>query len=205
MNRRPLLLALVLLLCAPWLGAMTAADSTESGPLSLLPEPKEVKLQEGGFHLGPRTRILVQLGHQAEDRIAAETLAEEVADESGLRLNIVGMKASGGAEDGAIMLVRLQDERVRKFLAGKGLKADAAMGEQGYLLFSDNSHLIVAANSGQGLFSGVQTLRQLLRPDGKDMICPAVTIRDWPSLQVPGSPANLSRESVPEFAKKPDA
>ena len=205
MNRRPLLLALVLLLCAPWLGAMTAADSTESGPLSLLPEPKEVKLQEGGFHLGPRTRILVQLGHQAEDRIAAETLAEEVADESGLRLNIVGMKAGGGAEDGAIMLVRLQDERVRKFLAGKGLKADAAMGEQGYLLFSDNSHLIVAANSGQGLFSGVQTLRQLLRPDGKDMICPAVTIRDWPSLQVPGSPANLSRESVPEFGKKPDA
>ena len=207
MNRRLLLLAIVFMLCTPWSVALTAtaADSTESGPLSLLPEPKEVKLQEGGFRLGPRTRILVQLGHQEEDRIAAETLAEEVADESGLRLNIVGMKASGGAEGGAIMLVRLQDERVRKFLAEKGLKADAALGEQGYLLFSDNSHLIVAANSGQGLFSGVQTLRQLLRPEGKDLICPAVTIRDWPSLQLPAGPANVSRESVPAFGKKPEA
>jgi hypothetical protein len=30
----------------------------------------------------------------------------------------------------------------------------------------------------------VQTLRQLLRPAGKGLICPAVGIRDWPSLSV---------------------
>ncbi len=36
------------------------------------------------------------------------------------------------------------------FLASKGLKADS-IGDQGYLLFSDKTHLIVAANTGQGL------------------------------------------------------
>jgi N-acetyl-beta-hexosaminidase len=100
-----------------------------------------------------------------------------------MQLDILGMNAAGKAEDGAIVLARLQDSRVRRFLARNGLKADDAVGEQGYLLFSDKSHLIVAAKTGQGLFSGVQTLRQLLRADGKNLICPSVTIRDWPNLE----------------------
>ena len=163
--------------------ALLAMDSAARIPIKLEPAPKELQLREGGFAVGPHTKIFVQLGHQSEDRIAAETLAEEVADQSGLRLDILGMKAAGKAEGGAIVLARLQDDRVRDFLARNGLKADQAVGEQGYLLFSDKSHLIVAANSGEGLFYGVQTLRQLLRPEGKGLLCPAVGIRDWPSLQ----------------------
>ena len=56
---------------------------------------------------------------------------------------------SGKAEGGAIVLARLEDDRVRDFLARNGLKADSAVGPEGYLLFSDKSHLIVAANTGQ--------------------------------------------------------
>jgi len=150
----------------------------------LEPAPQEVQLRAaGGFRVGPRTKIFVQLGHQEEDRIAAETLAETVADQAGLQLDILGMKAAGKAEGGAIVLARLQDARVRRFLARKGLRADEVVGDQGYLLFADKSHLIVAARSGQGLFYGVQTLRQLLRPAGKDLICPAITIRDWPGIE----------------------
>ncbi len=187
MNKKLLLIVSAMLMCVPaW-----ALDSDGRPQLQLMPAPKEVQLRDGGFHVGPRTRIFVQLGHQSEDRIAAETLAEEVADQSGLKLDILGMKAAGKAEDGAIVLARLQDSRVRKFLARNGLKADNVVGTDGYLLFSDNSHLIVAANTGQGLFYGVQTLRQLLRPAGKGLICPAVGIRDWPSL-----------ESTPELAKR---
>jgi hexosaminidase len=166
-----------------WVPALLALDSPSNPALKLEPQPKEVQLRNGGFAVGPRTKIFVLLGHQSEDRIAAETLAEEVADQSGFQLDILGMNARGKAEGGAIVLARLQDARVRRFLARNGLKADQALGEDGYLLFSDKSHLIVAANSGEGLFYGVQTLRQLLRPAGKGLICPAVGIRDWPSLQ----------------------
>jgi len=187
---------LVLALLVP---ALFALDSDQRPQLKLVPEPKEVQLRNGRFQVGPRTKIFVQLGHQSEDRIAAETLAEQVADQSGLQLDIVGMKAAGKAEGGAIVLARLQDRRVRRFLAGKGLKADEAVGEDGYLLFSDKSHLIVAANSGQGLFYGVQTLRQLLRPAGKGLMCPAVGIRDWPSLEKSSTRDNVSRETVPEL------
>lgn len=205
MKIRLSIISLALLLCTPLLSALPVgvSDSDSSEALNLLPEPKEVQLHEGGFRLGPRTRILVQLGHQEEDRIAAETLAEKVSDEAGLKLNIIGTKTSTRAEGGAIMLVRLQDARVRRFLAQKGLRADESVGQQGYLLFSDKSHLIVAANTGQGLFSGVQTLRQLLRPEGKDLICPAVAIRDWPNLQTPIDAESLSRAAEPQIGKGP--
>ena len=173
------------------LGASALAMDSDGGPrLKLEPAPKEVQLRDGGFRVGPRTKIFVLLGHQSEDRIAAETLAETVADQSGLKLDILGMKPAGKAEGGAIVLARLQDSRVRRFLARNGLRADELVGEDGYLLFSDKSHLIVAAKTGQGLFYGVQTLRQLLRPAGRGLMCPAVGIRDWPSLQ-----------SAPELAK----
>jgi len=169
------------LLCAPGLLAM---DSPERPGLTLEPPPKEVQLRNGGFQVCSRTKILVQLGHQSEDRIAAETLAEEVADQSGFRLDIQGRKVASKASGRAIVLARLSDKRVRRFLAKNGLKGDA-VGGNGYLLFSDKSHLIVAANTGEGLFYGVQTLRQLLRPAAKGLICPAVGIRDWPSISAP--------------------
>lgn len=156
-----------------------------SHPELLALEAKEVRLQEGGFRVGPDTRIRVELGHESEDRIAAETLAETISDDSGLKLDIVGEKPRHRWQDGTIVLARLQDAKVRRFLAAKGLNADDSIGEQGYLLFSDQSHLIVAANTGQGLFSGVQTLRQLLRAEGKNLICPAVAIRDWPGVPLP--------------------
>jgi hypothetical protein len=198
MNKRVLWVVPCVVLCA---SALSALDSDSRPQLKLVPAPKEVQLRDGGFQVGPRTKIFVQLGHQSEDRIAAETLAEEVADQSGLKLDILGMKAAGKAEGGAIVLARLQDSRVRRFLARNGLKADDLVGEDGYVLFSDKSHLIVAANTGQGLFYGVQTLRQLLRPDGKGLICPAVGIRDWPSLERRGVQEDLSRGAPPEILK----
>jgi hexosaminidase len=198
MNKRLLWIAPCVVLCA---SALWALDSDGRSQLKLVPAPKEVQLRDGGFQVGPRTKIFVQLGHQSEDRIAAETLAEEVAEQSGLKLDIRGMKAAGKAEEGAIVLARLQDSRVRRFLARNGLRADEVVGEDGYLLFSDNSHLIVAANTGQGLFYGVQTLRQLLRADGKGLMCPAVGIRDWPSLERRGAQRDLSRGVAPESLK----
>jgi hyaluronoglucosaminidase len=188
MNKRLLQIVPCVLLCA----SAWAIDS-EGQPqlMKLEPAPKEVQIRDGGFRVGRRTKIFVLRGHQSEDRIAAETLAEEVADQSGLKLNILGMKPAGKAEGGAIVLARLQDSRVRHFLARNGLRADDLVGDDGYLLFSDKTHLIVAAKTGQGLFYGVQTLRQLLKPAGKGLICPAVGIRDWPSLS-----------STPEMAKR---
>ncbi|MFZ2011396.1 MAG: glycoside hydrolase family 20 zincin-like fold domain-containing protein, partial [Candidatus Sulfotelmatobacter sp.] len=160
--KKRFLLSVVLLLLVPAMFAQTPAAKTRlnADQLKLIPAPKEVHLQQGGFRVKPTTRILVEFGHQEEDRIAAETLAEEIQDQSGLKVSIAGSKEKAKETRSAIVLARLQDRSVRDFLASKGLTADS-IGDQGYLLFSDKTHLIVAANTGQGLFYGVQTLRQL--------------------------------------------
>jgi hexosaminidase len=209
MKKHVLFLPLVLLPLFSVIAAQTPGPQGQlnQDQLKLIPEPKEIHLQEGGFHVRPTTRILVEFGHQAEDRIAAETLAEEIHDQSGLKLSITGAKAESKAEskqeEGAIVLARLQDRNVREFLESKGLKADS-IGDQGYLLFSDSSHLIVAANTGQGLFYGVQTLRQLLRQENGKLICPAVSIRDWPSMEWRGVQDDISRGPIPteDFMKR---
>jgi hexosaminidase len=196
LRSRDFLVVVVLVIVASMIVALTpavaVAQSSHAGremkllPELSLPELKEVRLRDGGFRVGANTRILVEFGHQSEDRIAAETLAEKISDDAGLKLDIVGQKPRHRRRDGAIVLARLQDRKVRRFLASKGLHAGDSIGEQGYLLFSDRSHLIVAANTGQGLFAGVQTLRELLRAEGRNLICPAVAIRDWPGVPLPG-------------------
>ncbi|MFZ1053636.1 MAG: beta-N-acetylhexosaminidase [Candidatus Sulfotelmatobacter sp.] len=199
MKRVGLFIPVVLLLIS-----MTYAETPEPhNPLKLIPQPKEVQLHDGSFRVKATTRILVEFGHQAEDRIAAETLAEEIHDRSGLKISITGEKADAKQEHSTIVLARLQDQRVKEFLEAKGLKADS-IGDQGYLLFSDKTHLIVAADTGQGLFYGVQTLRQLLHEDGGRLICPAVSIRDWPSMEWRGVQDDISRGPIPteDFMKR---
>jgi len=199
-TKRVVWLVPAMLVCA---SAVALIDDART--VRLEPPPKELHLREGAFRVGPKTKIYVQLGHQSEDRIAAETLAEEVADRSGLQLEIISMKPEGKAQEGSIVLARLEDKWVRKFLSRNGLQADESVGEDGYLLFSDEEHLIVAANSGQGLFYGVQTLRQLLRSSAKGLVCPAVGIRDWPSPQTfrveeevnRGTPTQVVKSRVP--------
>src|ERR1700683_582701 len=101
MNKRWLWLLAAVAVCT---SALCALDSDGGPQLKLVPAPKEVQQRDGGFQVRRRTKIFVQLGHQSEDRIAAETLAEEVADQSGLKLDILGMKAAGKAEGGAVVL-----------------------------------------------------------------------------------------------------
>jgi hexosaminidase len=177
-----------------------AEPANSDPPLKLIPTPKEIRVQAGSFRVKPTTRILVEFGHQEEDRIAAETLAEEIRDQAGFQLSIEGEKPDTRQEKREdhhnIVLARLQDRKVRDFLAVRGLTGDS-IGDQGYLLFSDRSHLIVAGNSGQGLFYGVQTLRQLLHPEGRTLICPAVSIRDWPTMEWRGVQDDISRGPIP--------
>jgi hexosaminidase len=185
--------------------ALTSAETPgPKDPLKLIPTPKEVQIGAGGFfRVRPTTRILVEFGHQSEDRIAAETLAEEIHDQSGMKVEIVGSQEKTKQVRSTIVLARLQDRSIKDFLQSRGLKADT-IGDQGYLLFADKSHLIVAANTGQGLFYGVQTLRQLLHEDDGMLICPAVGIRDWPSMEWRGVQDDISRGPIPteEFMKR---
>jgi len=91
--------------------------------LKLVPEPKEVQSHEGaGFRVGPGTAILVNQQHQSEDRIAAETLAEEIAEQAGVTVSIATANQVPRREGKGYRPARLQDRGLREFLESQGIK-----------------------------------------------------------------------------------
>ena len=170
--------------------------------LKLLPAPKEVRLGEGVFTISASTRIVTESAHATEDRTAVETLREEIEQQGGPKVPVEAGKET--KKSSVIVLGRLSDPGVSADLAASGLKADATLGDQGYVIYADKSRIVVAGASGQGLFYGVQTLRQLLRTQGKEIVCPAVALRDWPSMQWRGVHDDISRGPIPtlDYMKK---
>ena len=173
----------------------TVASAQE---LKLILQPRQVEQSEGALRIGPGARIVLNAAHAREDRVAAEMLVEEIRAATGRKLTIVVARPAE-ALAGAIYLTRLGDDRrLRAALASKGFAVEDDFNPEGYVLDADRRGIRVAGMSGAGLFYGVQTLRQLLRPSrDKQMECPAVRIKDWPAMRWRGIHDDISRGPVP--------
>jgi hexosaminidase len=81
------------------------------------------------------------------------------------------------------------------------IKQDSTLGAEGYSLSVNKEGASITANSGAGLFYGVQTLIQLISSDGKEV--PYVKIRDYPRFSYRGLHLDVSRHMFPtSFIKK---
>jgi hexosaminidase len=191
------LLAVVVLTLSPFLSTQTN-DSGAS--LKLLPAPREVKLGSGAFEVTAATRIVTSKRRGEGIDTILETLQQEIESRGGPKLAVAPATASGPT----IILGTFANSSLKASLEGKGLRADKDFNRQGYLLYADKSGILIAGATEQGLFYGVQTLRQLLRSEGKSLICPAVSIRDWPSMEWRGVHDDISRGPIPtlDYMKK---
>ena len=180
--------------------------------LKVLPAPKEVRIAEGKIVIRPSTTILIS---NSEDRLAAETLQQEIHERTGFKLAIESVTAAPKTT-GHISLGRLTDRGLRAYLESQGIRTGDELGSQGYVIRVSDSSAIVAGRTAQGLFYGVQTLRQLLRegigtsastavldsragaPTPHERLAiPALTIRDWPSMEWRGVSDDISRGPIP--------
>ncbi len=168
-------------------------------------------MEEGKMAIKPSTAILIS---NSEDRTAAEMLQKEIQDRTGMKLSIKAV-AGSPKTTGHILLGRLTDRGLRSYLETRGVKAGDELGnhdldrhdldkpeleKQGYVIRATGSRVLVAARTAQGLFYGVQTLRQLLHTEGpgrKRLAVPAVVIRDWPSMEWRGVSDDISRGPIP--------
>jgi len=176
--------------------------------LKVLPAPKEARIAEGKIVIKPSTTILIS---NSEDRTAAETLQKEIQDRTGMKLSIktlsIKTMIAAPKTTGHISLGRLTDRGLRSYLESQGVKAGDETGnhdldrpdleKQGYVIRVTDSGVLVAGHTAQGLFYGVQTLRQLLRTEGKTLAVPALVIRDWPSMEWRGVSDDISRGPIP--------
>ncbi|MGD0214100.1 MAG: beta-N-acetylhexosaminidase [Terriglobales bacterium] len=192
----------IFLACLAWLPLWSYAQVSDAvRALKILPAPKEARQFEGRFVIKPSTSILVS---NDEDRTAAEMLQREIRDRSGMKLPIE-TASSAPKTTGHISLGRLTDRGLQSYLESQGVKAVDGTGnpdldKQAYVIRVTPSGMLVAANGAQGLFYGVQTLRQLLRPENpetKTLTVPALVIRDWPSMEWRGVSDDISRGPIP--------
>jgi hypothetical protein len=153
----------------------------------------------GKFVIKASTAILIS---NAEDRTAAETLQKEIHDRTGMKLSIESATTTPKTT-GHISLGRLTDRGLRSYLESQGVKVDELgnhdLDKQGYVIRVTDSGVLVAGRTAQGLFYGVQTLRQLLRPEGaegKTLTIPALVMRDWPSMEWRGVSDDISRGPI---------
>jgi hexosaminidase len=173
----------------------------------VLPRPKEAHVLAGSVAITPSTVILIS---NREDRLAAETLQEEIRERAGINLAIETATAAPKTS-AHIALGRLSDRGLRAYLESQAVKAGDDLGEQGYVIYASDKGVVVAAHTAQGVFYGAQTLRQLLhgprkepqnssgRESGKshELVVAAVLVRDWPSMQWRGVSDDISRGPIP--------
>jgi hexosaminidase len=190
--------------CLPLASHAQVNDAVRA--LKLLPAPREVRITEGKMVIKASTTILIS---NPEDRTAAETLEEEIRERTGMKLAIEAATAAPKTA-GHISLGRLTDRGLRAYLESQGVKVEDESGnrdfdqrefdKQGYVIRATESGVLVAGRTAQGLFYGVQTLRQLLRSEGsggKTLAVPALGIRDWPSMEWRGVSDDISRGPIP--------
>jgi hexosaminidase len=198
-------ISLACLGCLPLASHARVNDAVRA--LRLLPAPKEVRLGEGKMVIKPSTTILISNSNSnsnSEDRTAAEMLQKEIQDRTGMKLSIEVVTAAPKTT-GHISLGRLTDRGLRGYLESQGVKVEGESGnhgldQQSYVIRVSDSGVLVAGRTGQGLFYGVQTLRQLLHNEGpgaKALAVPAVVIRDWPSMEWRGVSDDISRGPIP--------
>src|SRR5262249_46226897 len=181
-----------------------------SKDLKLIPEPKQVKLGAGRFSVTSKTRIVINAAHADQGRIAAQILADEIESATGLKVPVTTTRSMPGGSGNIYLVHAGDDARADARLGSVGLGMDSAFDRQGYVVEVAPDRIIVSARSGQGVFYGIQTLRQLLagprqgEEDPAGAAFPAVQIKDWPAMQWRGVHDDISRGPVPtlDYMKK---
>ena len=160
--------------------AHAAAVSTQEPAFSVVPWPLDVQLAGGSFELNADTRIVASDPSVAELQRLAAYLARPIREDTGLPLEIGSV--SGPVPANAIVLA-LEE-------GWSGPTAPYARDES-YRLRVDPERIVITARTPAGLFYGIQTLRQLLRPPAIRIA--AVDIRDRPRFRYRGMHLDVGR------------
>src|SRR5437867_3988513 len=139
--------------------------------------PEVQKFDPGGndFQFGEGWRLRLGEGVGPND-IAVETLREDL--QSRFRVTLSQPGATGGHAKTVSLAIAPNSIEV-----GEATDRDRrALAEQAYKIALAPGSVSVKANAAPGLFYGIETLIQLLRPKGGSLWLPEGEITDWPDL-----------------------
>jgi len=157
---------------------------------SLVPRPAEIRMDAGVFSLTRSTRIVTDPGDRELSRIA-RMLAVPLSRAAGAELNV----AARPPEAEAASAVRLTTR-----------DAPPELAPEGYELEIRTDGILLRAPTAEGVFRGVQTLRQLLPADAeragagttRPAVIPCLRITDRPRFPWRGLLLDCGRHFMPK-------
>ncbi|MGH9848993.1 MAG: glycoside hydrolase family 20 zincin-like fold domain-containing protein [Blastocatellia bacterium] len=181
------LLGVVVIVClnliAPAIEALTQGRVTEATRSSLfarnynvVPAPQTAVLRDTEFPFDSTWRLSVGAGVPSGD-IALQVLKEELQT----RFKIALREGTSAAGAPAVSL-EIQPASVT---IGEALDRDRdVLAREAYRIELAPRQVRIVANASPGLLYGVETLAQLLKPEGGRFLLPEGEITDWPDLQL---------------------
>jgi hypothetical protein len=152
-------------------GAATVSALFARG-YTVIPDPQNVELKGRDFEFGSGWGVALGQGVKAGD-VTVESLTEGLENRFGVLLE------AGGR--GKTIELSIHPGSVEIGEATDGNKA--ALAEQAYKLELGSNRIRITANAPTGLFYGVQTLEQLVKPAREKLWLPEGEITDWPDLE----------------------
>src|SRR5579872_7467738 len=150
----------------------TVSPLTERG-YTALPIPQKVSLGSRDFPLTDGWRLVLERGVHASD-VSVRSLQELLRERCGLTLAETGAGRTG--------VVRLTIAPNTVVIGATTDKDTAVIAEQAYRMILKPEEITVTSNAPAGLFYGIETLVQLLKPRRGQWMLPEGDITDWPDL-----------------------
>lgn len=166
--------------------------------LHLIPRPLNVERHAGHLALSPATLICLPPDAGDDDLLAARQLQREIAEATGLTLAIERQSRPHRSHDTIVLLRASRDASLYPPAEFGWEPPDRPLPEQAYRLSIGPRGVVVAADSASGLYYGVQTLRQIVRLQGRRL--PQLAIADAPALAERGVMLDICRGKVPTLA-----
>lgn len=171
----------LIVLCA---GGLAHAQSG-AARVVVIPQPREVTVNDEIFRLD-RAHIVLADPRSAEDRFAATDFGEEFS-----------LRVRGGRDRKAVLIGDIKLAAVQAALKAANVEVPSTLNEEGYVLSVSEKGVVVAGGSAAGVFYGLQTLKQLVRGEGRTAFIPGLHIVDWPAMRWRGVSDDISRGPVP--------
>ncbi len=161
----------------------------------LIPEPRYFKLKNlKKLKITEETKLFTNL--EEEHLFIIEQLQERL-EFFGLKMNLEVHKVQ---EINDFPAIESNLEAIRHIIPEdlyNSIKNEKNFIEQGYILVSEESSVLIEASTPQGLFYGIQTLLQLLNSSQKKLSLSELKVIDFPALEIRGISDDISRGQAP--------
>ena len=181
----------ILILSILILTSITISAQEKGNNINIIPKPKSIVVNEGTFNLNPLTKIY----YKNEAKQIAEYLNQIISPSTGF--DLIMKVWDNKVEDNSI-IISLSN-------------ALTNFGKEGYTLTVNSNNVLIEASELNGLFYGVQTLRQLLpveietkvKVDNVEWKIPCIVILDEPEFVWRGLNLDCCRHFMTkEFVKR---